>query len=625
MITVSLALPLTGAAAAAVAACALWQIGYSWAALLMLAPAYLNWRQFRLVTKHDRGDSRQESPDSHVHVALVQALARAIDAKDHASRSHVPRVQIYAVGLARAAHLPPAEIDAIGTAALLHDVGKLAVPEHILSKPGPLTAEEFEKVRIHPQIGADLIASVPFPRPVAPIVRSHHERWDGKGYPDGLKAEEIPVGARILAIADYFEAVTSGRPYHKPLPYRSAVGLLTHEAGRALDPQLVPIFVEALPALVDQAEAADTREAAQPIPAEAFEHIALAHREIFALYEVARSMGTSLAASDTIALITSKIAGIVPWHGCALFLCAADGSMQCRYVAGLDMSPLLDGLLAPGEGLEGWVAQKQRALVNADPRATFDALGLQTRTMFNSAIVCPLHSSDLFIGCLTLYHQAPHPYTDDHRRLLERIAEQAGPVLHNSILFERTQEDSLTDPLTSLPNRRAMIMHLSRELARAERLKSEVALIVLDVDEFKGLNDTGGHHIGDRALRQVAAALQEALRPYDLCSRYAGDEFIIVLAECPHDEAELRCRDLQRRIAELEIEVTPGATVHLAASAGAAVYPVDGTTYEALLAEADHRMYRDKAARRRQAALVASSSAVRDGEDDSLLRRSQGF
>jgi diguanylate cyclase (GGDEF)-like protein len=229
---------------------------------------------------------------------------------------------------------------------------------------------------------------------------------------------------------------------------------------------------------------------------------------------------------------------------------------------------------------------------------SFEAAGLPGDTSLKSAIVCPLYVSDAFIGCLALYHTEPNRYTEDHRRLIERVGEQAGAVIHNSIVFEQTQEDSLTDPLTLLPNRRSLFVHLTRELARAERLKSEVALLVMDVDEFKAINDTYGHHVGDHALRQVAAALQTGLRSYDLCVRYAGDEFIIVLAECSREAAEVKRREIQQRISEIEIEVRAGKTMRLAASAGASVFPHDGTSYEALLADADQRMYRDKAARR---------------------------
>jgi len=171
-------------------------------------------------------------------------------------------------------------------------------------------------------------------------------------------------------------------------------------------------------------------------------------------------------------------------------------------------------------------------------------------------------------------------------------------VIHNSIVFEQTQEDSLTDPLTGLPNRRSMFVHLSRELSRAERLKSELAVIVMDVDGFKSINDTYGHNVGDHALREVANALQGALRTYDLCVRYAGDEFIVVLADCSREMAELKRRELQARVSEIELEVRAGKRLRLAVSAGAAVFPQDGLTYETLLADADHRMYRDKAVRR---------------------------
>jgi diguanylate cyclase (GGDEF)-like protein len=243
--------------------------------------------------------------------------------------------------------------------------------------------------------------------------------------------------------------------------------------------------------------------------------------------------------------------------------------------------------------------QNRRTLVNADPNVSFEAAGLPG-TELKSAIVCPLYAgAETLIGCLALYHLEAKRYTEDHRRLLERVAEQAGPVIANSLTFAQTQEDSLTDQLTSLPNRRSLFTHLSRELSRAERLKSEVGLLVLDVDEFKVINDTYGHHIGDRALREIANALQAGLRPYDLCVRYAGDEFIVVLSDCSRELAETRRHELQERISQIELEVRAGKTIRLGVSIGASVYPQDGTDYEALLADADHRMYRDKTRRRR--------------------------
>jgi diguanylate cyclase (GGDEF)-like protein/putative nucleotidyltransferase with HDIG domain len=610
---------------AGTAALALWLINHAgwWVAPLTFAPVYLMFRTYQVYMGRVEDEQRYVQQTSDLHLATIEALARAIDAKDHNSQSHIRRVQTYAAGLAKEVGLSHAEIQGVKTAALLHDIGKLAVPEHILSKPGPLTQEEFQKIRIHPQVGAEIIAAVPFPYPVAPLILSHHERWDGKGYPQGLAGEAIPIGARILTIVDYYDAVTTERPYHKALSHDSAVGLLRHEAGRALDPRLTLLFIALLPSLIAEADAAEPATAAghsapagdgttterlgRGTGANAFENIALAHREIYALYEIAQTMGTSLGIGDTMALISSKLKKIVPWSGCSLFLVQPDGmTLKCRFVSGVGTEPLLNTTLALGQGLAGWAARNRRTLVNADPRLTFEALGIESDHGLHSAVVTPLTVNDTFIGCLTLYHTQPNRYTEDHRRLLERVAEQAGPVIHNSIVFEQTQEDSLTDPLTSLPNRRSMFAHLARELVRAERLERELGLIVMDIDEFKAINDSFGHHAGDRALREVADALQGALRSYDLCVRYAGDEFIIVLAECTHEAVEAKRLELQECISKIQIEVRPGTFLRLAASAGAAVFPHDGRSYEALLAEADHRMYRDKAARRAAAADLRS-------------------
>src|SRR5205807_1690994 len=205
----------------------------------------------------------------------------------------------------------------------------------------------------HPQVGAEIIAAVPFPYPVAPLILSHHERWDGRGYPQGLSGNEIPLGARILTAVDYYDAVTTERPYHKALSHDGAIGLMRHEAGKALDPVLVDTLIELLPRLMaearaeeqklwppvteDQRTTASTATGLVPerIPHTAFENIALAHREIYALYEIAQAMGTSLGVADTMALISSKLTNIVPWSACALFLGQQDGeSLKCRFAAG---------------------------------------------------------------------------------------------------------------------------------------------------------------------------------------------------------------------------------------------------------------------------------------------------
>ena len=608
-----------GALAAAAAAWVIQRGGY-WTAGLTSMPVYLLYRTYKVYLGRVQDEQRHVQEVSDLHLATIEALALAIDAKDQTAQSHIRRVQVYAAGLARALGMSDNEIQGVKTAALLHDIGKLAVPEHILSKPGPLTQEEFQKIRIHPQVGAEIISGVPFPYPVAPLILSHHERFDGKGYPAGLKGDDIPLGARILSVVDYFDALMSERPYHKAMSFDAAIGLLRQESGKALDPRVVQTFIEMYPALAAEADASQeparklTRVPSHAPAAEpavglvsdssvrnVFEDIALAHREIYALYEIAQAMGSSLGVADTMALISSKLSNIVPFSCCALFLYSDDTeTLRCRFATGIEAETVQQLTIRNGHGLTGWVARNRRPLVNARPSADFEAAGVSTQTTLQSALVCPLVFNERFIGTIAVYHAEHSIYTDDHRRLLDRISEQAAAVIYNSIVFEQTQEDSLTDPLTGLPNTRFMFMHLTRELARAERLKSEVSLLVMDLDSFKDINDTYGHHVGDRALREIASVLRAGIRPYDICVRYAGDEFIVVLSGCGADEAERKRLELQTGVDQLHFEARSGKPLPLGISIGAAIFPHDGDSYETLLATADSRMYRDKTRRKRQ-------------------------
>jgi diguanylate cyclase (GGDEF)-like protein/putative nucleotidyltransferase with HDIG domain len=623
-------------ASAAAAVIALIQVSSLWLLPLGIAPLYLTYRTYKIYLGRIEEEQLHVREVADLHLATIEALALAIDAKDQTSQSHIRRVQLYAAALARVLGLPEPHIQGVKTAALLHDIGKLAVPEHILSKPGPLTPEELQKVRQHPKTGADIISAVPFPYPVAPLILSHHERWDGKGYPSGLKGEEIPLGARILSVVDYFDALMAERPYHKAMKLDAALSLLQQEAGKALDPFVVETFLDLLPSLHEEAarlepvvrrlpaEIALPRPLPEPAKKNVFDDIALAHREIYALYEIAQAMGTSLGVSDTMALISAKLSNLVPFSCAALFLYDEDAdALRCRFATGLDAEVVQQIAVRSGDGLTGWVARNRRTLVNARPSADLEAAGLDLTTSLQSALVCPLIFNEKFIGSLSVYHVDAAFYRDDHRRLLDRVSEQAAAVINNSMVFEQTQEDSLTDPLTGLPNTRFLFMHLTRELARAERLKSDVTLMVMDLDNFKEINDTHGHHVGDRALCEVARVLRTAIRPYDICVRYAGDEFIVVLSGCGADEGERKRQELQRGIEEVSFEARPGKRVPLGISVGAAVFPQDGESYETLLAKADSRMYQDKAGRMRRGfrkvtppAAIASSEFSELTEND---------
>ena len=634
-----------GLGAAAISACLVARADYV-LALLMVTPLVFMYRAYRTHLGHLQGAEVRLRSLADLHLATIEALARAIEAKHQTNTCHVRRVQVYATGLARALGLPDDEVQGVRTAALLHDIGKLAVPEHILSKEGPLTPEEHRKIRIHSQVGAEIVEGVPFPYPVAPLILNHHERWDGTGYPQGLRGTDIPVGARILSVVDYFDALTSDRSYHRALPLGTALQHVRDEAGKALDPQLVELFIEQLPDL--QAEL-DRQGLPAPLPSfapgrelaeagaiagtprdtrragSAYQDIALAHREVHALYEIAQAMGTSLGVSDTMALIASKLTSLIPFSSCALFLYKEDDdTLECRFVTGVDGE--LIHQLAPrnGHGLVGWVGRNLRPLVNARPKADFEALGLTEDTSLQSALVCPLVFGDRLIGVLALYHVTPAAFNDDHRRLLSRICEQAAGVVNNSMLYEQTKHDSLTDSLTGLPNTRFMAVHLPRELARAERHGSDVSLLVLDLDGFKEINDRFGHHVGDRALREVARVLRAETRPYDVCVRYAGDEFVVLLSDCGRDEAEHKRAELQDAIARLPFEVRSGRPLTLGCSCGSASFPLDGASYETLLSVADKRMYEDKARRKQAAAGQATADADADAKRPSVFAKITG-
>jgi diguanylate cyclase (GGDEF)-like protein len=301
--------------------------------------------------------------------------------------------------------------------------------------------------------------------------------------------------------------------------------------------------------------------------------------------------------SDTMALISSKLSNIVPFSCCALFLYNEEAeTLGCRFATGVESEIVQQLTIRSGQGLNGWVARNRRPLVNARPSADFEAAGrIADQTALLSALVCPLVFNERLIGTIAVYHTDLAVYTDDHRRLLDRISEQAAAVIYNSIVFEQTQEDSLTDPLTGLPNTRFMFMHLTRELARADRLKTEVSLLVMDLDHFKTINDTFGHGKGDDVLAAVGAVAASTVRASDFVGRFGGEEFAVVLPDTDRTGGLEAAEKLRAAIADISI---PGLDRRITASFGVAVLPDDAGEPELLLRAADRALYAAKGAGR---------------------------
>jgi diguanylate cyclase (GGDEF)-like protein/putative nucleotidyltransferase with HDIG domain len=572
---------------------------------------FLSYRLYNIYLSRIEDERRHAREISDLHMATVEALALAIEAKDASGRSHVQTVQSYATALARAMGLSRDVVQGIRTAALLHDIGKLGVPDHILSKAGPLTEDERDKARLHPEIGAGIVEAVQFPYPVAPLIRSHHERWDGSGYPAGLEGERIPLGARVIAVADRFDSLRRERPYRGALTHVQAVERLQRESGSRLDPAIVARFTEMLPALERELEAETrsgsmprqplaSRDAGRALPGhrrDVLEDITRARQEFVALYEVAESMGIGLGVRDSMTLIAEKLSRLVQFSACALYI-AEQGRIECRFASGVDAELLLRISMPRHDGVVGSALLEGRPFVNGDPAVDLHAARLEaTPLRWRTILVCPLILDDMQ-AALAVYHEQPDFYSENDARLLERTSRQFAAVLYNARLFDRAQAESVTDALTELPNRRFLAGHAASEIARAQRSGTSFALLMIDLDAFKPINDGYGHAAGDAALKAVALALKRCLRLYDVCCRYAGDEFVVLLGGCSREVAEAKGLELTRSVESVRIELPDGTSLSVGCSIGLAMFPEDATAYETLLAIADSRMYSQKLQRR---------------------------
>ena len=285
------------------------------------------------------------------------------------------------------------------------------------------------------------------------------------------------------------------------------------------------------------------------------------------------------------ALIQDKVNRLVPFTTCALFLGDDEHGYVCRYAHG------------PGtEALYRWTPKSWSDLSLRIPSCA-DGRGAHGDDL-TALLPCPLTFEGRLIGGLVIYHMVPGCFTDEHRRVLGRVSEQAAAVIYNSTRFEQTEHESHTDPLTGLANRRSLDRQFEVGLALAARMQGTASVVVLDLDRLKEINDTYGHEAGDRALRAVGAVLRSTVRQSDLCARFAGDEFIVVLWDCSPENEARRVQEVQNAIAAHPFEPRPGVRVSLSISAGPARFPIDGNTFEELLAAADERMYHDKAGRR---------------------------
>ena len=599
-----------------------WLHGFTdWQTSLLILPVvYLMYRSYRLYLGKLEDEKRHVEEMADLHMRTIEALALAIEAKDQTTHDHLQRVRVYAVEVAKELKLSEQEMEAVQAAALLHDIGKLAIPEHIISKPGRLTPEEFEKMKIHPLVGAEILERVRFPYPVVPIVRAHHEKFDGTGYPMGLRGDHIPIGARVLAAVDFLDALASDRQYRRALPLDDAMTRLEEESGKSFDPQVVKVLQRRyadLEHLVMEhtnnleksklsTEVKDTSASRAIEPAAGFAaqgvrqgpersflaSIAAARQEAQTLFELSQDLGASLSLGETLSVFSVKLRRTIPYDAIAIYVRHGEELIP-EYVNG-DNFRLFASLRIPlGQGLSGWVAQHLKPILNGNPSVEPGYLNDPSKySTLTSALAVPLEGLQGVVGVVALYHADKDFFTSDHLRILLAVSSKMALAIENALKYEQAESSAVTDYLTGLPNARSLFLQLDRELARCKRDNKTLTVMVSDMDGFKQINDRFGHLEGNRVLRLFAHALRETSREYDYVARMGGDEFVVIAPgltpEATARKAE-QMRDLVHRVGQ---EVCNEDILSL--SVGKAVYPEDGLDAEKLLSEADKRMYLQK-------------------------------
>jgi diguanylate cyclase (GGDEF)-like protein/putative nucleotidyltransferase with HDIG domain len=611
---------------AGVAGTITWLHGFTdWqTSLLTLPVVYLIYRSYRLYLGKLEDEKRHVEEMADLHMRTIEALALAIEAKDQTTHDHLQRVRVYAVEVGKELNVGPDEMAALQAAALLHDIGKLAIPEHIISKPGRLTPEEFEKMKIHPLVGAEILERVQFPYPVVPIVRAHHEKFDGTGYPLGLKGTAIPIGARILAAVDFLDALASDRQYRRALPLHEAMARLVEESEKSFDPEVVRVlerrYVEleqlvhkrtdsmSKQRLSTEVEVKTKDAKAEPThkPAAGFEaegsrqlpersflsSIAAARQEAQTLFELSQELGASLSLGETLSVFAVKLRHAMPYDAIAIYVRHGD-ELVPEYVNG-DNFRLFASLRIPiGQGLSGWVAQNLKPILNGNPSVEPGYLNDTSKySTLNSALAVPLEGLQGVVGVVALYHAEKDFFTSDHLRILLAVSSKMALAIENAMKYEQAESSAVTDYLTGLPNARSLFLQLDREMARCKRDNTTLTVMVADLDGFKQINDRFGHLEGNRVLRLFAHTLKETSREYDYVARMGGDEFVVI-APGLTAEAAARKAEQMRELAQQAGKDVCNEDI-LSLSVGKAVYPQDGMDAEKILSEADKRMYLQK-------------------------------
>lgn len=594
------------------------RLGWSFT-LALLPPLYLIYRSVRLYFGKMEQERAHAESMAALHLRTIEALATAIEAKDECTGDHLRRVQVYSLELAKHLGLSSDEVNALQAASILHDIGKLAVPDYIISKPGKLTPDEFDKMKVHTVVGAEILEQVAFPYPVAPIVRSHHEKWDGSGYPDGLKSEDIPIGARILSAVDCLDALASDRQYRRALPLDEAMDYVAELSGRSFDPQVVDILkanyreferlAQNTPLrnhrlskdlIVGPGKAPDAGYEKSATAAGASgeltptDSIASARQEIRVIVDLALDLSKSLRAEDILSILAARLKQLVPYD-CMVIYVRERSVLKARFTSGLTSQRFASIEIPVGHGLSGWVVENGKAIVNGNPAVEPGYIDVPGQLdALNSALSVPIGDGvDQLSGALTLYRTEKDAYSADHLRVLLAIKGDIARAVDGSIRFQKAQEGTGADELTGLPTRSALLAYLQDGFAAQHK---PVTILLCDVDEFRRVNELFGRPTGDELLKLVTNILRNNSRSADYVARAGADEFAMLLGAARPEELAGKIEALDRLVANacrgLCGEESSGLAV------GVACFPENGADADSLIAFAEQALARAKEARR---------------------------
>lgn len=535
---------------------------------------------------------------NRLYLSTIETLAMAVDAKDQITHGHIRRVQAYAVGLAKTLGVSDAaQLRAIEAAALLHDMGKLAVPEHILNKPGKLTTVEFEQMKLHASIGADILSAIDFPYPVVPIVRHHHEQWDGRGYPAGLSGTDIPIGARILAVVDCFDALTSDRPYRRRLTDEEAIAVLMEGRGTKYDPLVVDTFARVHREIAPpETEGGPGRETLAQIASVAHGEVAGEARASGAgspplpLFEPPSAPAAEAILDRAAEDLARRLLASTPATLAVLWVYDPErGDLRAACAAGEQAADVRGRRMPIGERLSGWVAANRRTICNSDGALDFD--GEPAERPLRSCLSVPLIAGEVLVGVLSLYAPKAEAFSEGDRDQVERDGRSLAHVVRGTLELEQVRLGSGPGVLAPVPPAPGA----PTDGPGCTVCHQPLAVVWLEVRR-EARREAGGPaeqpakgEVPDLLLAQAASAIRQDLRAADSLYRDGAGGFVVVL---PHADSR-RADGIAARIggtlaAALAAQDDPDLAP-LVVFTGVASAPLDGLTLPAVMNRARER------------------------------------